>query len=79
MIASGSVFDHARGLRQLLRRGQLALGVDDLGALLAFRLRLPRHRALHVLWQVHVLHFDRRDLDAPRIGLVIEDPLQLAD
>ena len=64
-------------LRQLLRGDQLAFGVDDLGALLALGLGLAGHRPLHVLRQIDVLHLDRRDLDAPRIGLVIEDVLQL--
>jgi hypothetical protein len=69
--------DDGRRLRQLLRRLQLALGVDDLRALLALGFRLARHRALHLLRQVDVLHLDRRHLDAPRLRFVVEDVLEL--
>ena len=77
MIATGSVAMTRGRLRQLLRRIQLAGGVNDLGALLALGLGLPRHRALHVLRQIDVLHFDGRHLDPPGIGALIEDLLQL--
>ena len=60
-----------------MRRLELARGVDDLRALLALGLRLLRHRALHLERQVDVLHLDHRDLDAPRIGVLVEDLLQL--
>ena len=66
-------------LRQLLRRLELARGVNDLGALLALGLGLPRHRALHVLRQIDVLDLDRRHLHAPGIGALIENLLELAD
>ena len=65
-----------RGIVQLLRRLELALGVDDLRPLLAFRLRLPGHRALHRLRQFDILQFDDAHLDAPRLGLLVDDRLQ---
>ncbi len=77
MIVTGSVGDDGGGLRQLLRRLQLARGVDDLSTLLALGFGLPGHRALHVGRQIDVLHLDRRHLDAPRIGVLVEDLLQL--
>src|SRR5262245_18237614 len=41
--------DDVRGLRELLSRLELTLGVDDLGAPLSLGLRLTRHRPLHLL------------------------------
>src|SRR6266545_1383144 len=66
-----------RGLAELGGGLELALGVDDLGPALALGLGLLGHRALHVLWQVDLLHLDRRDLHAPRLGVLVDDPLQL--
>src|SRR5262245_64042776 len=43
----------------------------------ALGFRLLRHRALHVGRQIHLLHFDRGDLHAPRLGVLIEDLLEL--
>jgi hypothetical protein len=51
--------------------------VNDLRALLALRLGLAGHRALHVGRQIDMLHFHRRHLHAPGIGVLIEDLLQL--
>ena len=62
---------------ELRGRFELAGGVNDLRALLALGLGLPRHRALHVGRQIDVLHLDRRHLDAPRLGVLVEDLLQL--
>ena len=50
--------------------------MDDLGALLALGLGLPRHGALHLLRQVDVLDLDHRHLDAPGIGVRVDDLLQ---
>src|SRR6266545_4334602 len=66
-----------RGLAELGGGLELALGVDDLGPALALGLGLLGHRALHVLGQVDLLHLDRRDLHAPRLGVLVDDPLQL--
>ena len=60
------------------RRLELAPGVDDLRALLALGLGLPRHRALHLVRQVDVLDLDHRDLDPPRVGVLVDDLLQVA-
>ena len=76
-MAIGSVAITLRGLRELRGRLELAGGVDDLRALLAFGFGLPRHRALHVRRQIDVLHFDGRHLDAPRIRALIQDLLQV--
>ena len=51
-------------------------GRDDLGPPFALGLGLAGHRALHPVRQVHVLHFDGRDLDAPRLGPLVDDPLE---
>src|SRR6185312_7477044 len=65
-----------RRVVQALGGLELALGVDDLRASLALGLRLARHRALHALRDPDVLDLDRRDLDAPRVGLLVDDLLQ---
>ena len=66
-----------RGLDQLLGRLGLALGVDDLGAPGALGLGLLRHGADHALIEIDVLDLHRRDLDAPVLGALIEDALQV--
>ena len=48
-----------------LRCLQFGFGFDDAGALLAHRLGLHRHHALHVLWNLHVLHFQQFDRHSP--------------
>src|SRR3546814_4854943 len=58
-------------LDQLLGRLLLALGVDDLGPAIAFRLRLARDGANHALVDVDMLDFDIGDLDAPGVGLAV--------
>src|SRR5581483_7129876 len=62
------VLDHERRILQLLRRLELALGVDDLRAPLALGLSLPCHRTLHAARDLDVLHLDDRDLDPPGPG-----------
>ena len=69
--------DYDSGLGQLLRGFQFARCVDDFSTLLALGFGLPRHRALHIGRQIDVLDLDRRHLDAPRIGMLIQDLLQL--
>ena len=55
-------------------RGQgLALGVDDLGALLPLGLGLPGHRPLHAVGQLDVLELDQGHLDTPVDGGDVED------
>ena len=55
---------------------ELALGRDHLRAPLPLRLRLPRHRALHVAGDLDVLHLDDGDLDPPRRRRLVDDRLQ---
>jgi len=45
-------------------------------SLLALRDRLPRDRAPHLLREIDALDLDERDLDAPRIGMAIDDLLE---
>src|SRR5207248_7417368 len=71
-----SVEDYRR-FGQFLRRLRLALRIDDLGTALAFRLGLLGNGALHLLRQVDLLDLDLGDLDAPRIGVGVEDRLDL--
>ena len=61
---------------ELLGGLELALGVDDLCPALALGLGLPGHRALHRLGNLHILDLDGRDLDAPRLGLLVDDLLE---
>ena len=68
--------DHHRRVLEPLGGLELALGGDHLRAPLALGLGLPRHRALHVAGDLDVLDLDDRDLDAPRRGLLVDDPLQ---
>src|SRR5215210_4686351 len=63
------------GLPEALRGLVLALGGDDLGSTLALALCLPGHRPLHLLRYLHVLDLDDADLDAPRVGLLVDDVL----
>ena len=69
--------DHVGGLAQARRGLELALGVDDLRAPLALGLGLARHRVLHRRRDADVLDLDGGDLDAPRLGLLVDDLLQL--
>ena len=64
---------HVGRASQLAGGERLALGGDDLRALLALGLGLAGHRALHALGQLDVLELDDRDLDAPVLGLHVED------
>ena len=50
--------------------------MDDLGPLFALGLRLFGHRSLHVRRQIDVFDLDHRDLDAPRVGGIVDDRLQ---
>ncbi len=79
VTVTGSLRDDRRGLAEFLRGLQLAFRVDDLSTLLALGFGLAGHRALHVGGQIDVLDLHRRHLDAPRIGALIEDVLQVAD
>src|SRR5215510_3056791 len=69
--------EQLRGLEQRLRRLLLPLGMDHLRPTLALGLGLARDRADHRLVQVDVLDLDVRHLDAPGIGLRVEDALDV--
>jgi len=56
---------------------ELSLGGNDLGPLLALCLGLAGNGPLHGLGQLHVLHLHRADLDAPRLGLLVDDLLEV--
>src|SRR5271154_2887905 len=60
-------------VREPLRRLEFTFRRDRLGAPLAFRLSLRRDRALHVLRQIDIFQLDQRHLDAPRLGLRIDN------
>jgi hypothetical protein len=68
--------DHERGVLQALRGLELTLGCDHLRPPLALCLGLARHRPLHALRDLDVLHLDDRDLDSPRRGLLVDDRLE---
>ncbi len=62
---------------ELLRRLELALGVDDLGPPLALGLGLAGDRPLHLFGDLDVLDLDRGHLHAPGLGRLVDDLLQL--
>jgi hypothetical protein len=64
---------HVGGAGQLAGGERLALRGDDPRALLAFSLGLTGHRTRHGLGELDVLELDDRDLDAPVLGLDVED------
>src|SRR4249919_761351 len=65
--------EQARGFDERGRGLLLAFGMDDLGAAQALGFGLARDRAHHGLVEVDALDLDVGDLDAPGIGLRIED------
>src|SRR5712671_242434 len=69
--------DDVGRLAELYRRLVFAFGGDDFGATLAFGLGFLGHRALHVVGQRDVLDLDRRYLGAPRLGVLVDDVLDL--
>src|SRR5947208_3074863 len=64
-------------LREPLRRLELPLGRDHLGAALALGLGLTGHRAAHLIGQVDELDRDLHHLDAPGLGVLVDDRLQV--
>ncbi len=73
----GVLRDDVGGFAKLDGRLELALGGDNLGAALAFGLGLFGHCALHVFGKDDVLDFDSGDLRAPRLGVRVDDVLDL--
>ena len=55
---------------------KLTLCVDDLGPPFAFRFGLLGHRTLHAFRQLKILQLHHRHLDAPGLGLLIDNLLQ---
>jgi hypothetical protein len=76
-MASGPARQDLGRFQQLRRRLLFAFGIDDLGAPLALGLGLARDGADHGLGNVDVLDLDVGHLDAPGIGLGIEDLLNV--
>ena len=68
--------DHVGGVAEALRSLELALGVDDLRPPLALGLGAERHRVLHRGRDLDVLDLDGRDLDPPRVGVLVDDVLE---
>ena len=66
-----------RGVGELLRSFKLALRVNDFCAALALGLGLFGDGALHLLGNVHLLHFHFGDFDAPGFRVGIEYDLKL--
>jgi len=65
------------GVDQGLRGLKLGFRMDDLGAAVAFRLRLLGDGAHHVFGELHGSDFDVGDFDPPGFGLGIEDALDV--
>ena len=64
-------------LGELLRDLDFAFAQNDPRLLLAFRLGHARQRVLQVVGHLDVAQLDRLDLDAPRLGLLVEDDREL--
>src|SRR5512139_1884445 len=60
-------------LAQLLGGLELSARIDDLRSALALGLRLACHGPLHRLGNLHVLDLDHPHLDAPGLGLLVDD------
>ena len=75
-MVMGSLARMMGSLGELFGSLKFPVGVDDLGPALALRFGLARNRPLHILGQVHLLHFHLGHLDAPGLGMLIENGLQ---
>jgi len=65
------------GLGELARSLELAFGVDDFGPAFAFGLGLLGDGPDHILRKIDMLHLDELDLDAPRVGALVDNLLEL--
>ena len=65
------------GLGELARCLELAFGMDDFGPAFALGLGLLGDGPDHVLRKIDMLHLDHLDLDAPRVGALVDDLLEL--
>ena len=73
----GLLAHQAGRVDQLLRRLKLRIRPDDFRAPDALGLRLTGHGAPDLLRQVHLLDLNGGHLDAPRIGLLVDQRLEL--
>jgi len=64
------------GLEEFVGGLEFAVGMDDLGPSLALGLGLLGDRPDHILRQVHLFHLDELDLDAPGVGVLVDDFLK---
>ncbi len=71
--SGGAAAEDLSSIAEVFRGLGLALGVDDLGAPFAFGFGLAGDGALHGLGKLDVFDLHRGDLDAPRLGLVVDD------
>src|SRR6476646_5315797 len=69
--------DDIRRFTELDRRLKLSFGRHNFRASLALGLSLFGHGALHVVWKRNVLDFNRGHLGAPRLGMPVDDILDL--
>lgn len=65
--------EHLGCVGQVLTGLELALAIDDSGALLALSLGLLGHGADHRFGKLNVLELDSLDVDAPSITVLIDD------
>ena len=72
------VFIQSGGVGELTRDFRLRRAENNARAALPLGLRLTRHRVFQRLRNLHIADLDRLHRDTPRIGLLIEQPLQLA-
>src|SRR5262249_17470775 len=68
---------YARGVEQFLRGLLLPLGIDNFGTARALGLGLTGDCPDHALVEIDALDLDGRDLDAPRLGLLVEHVLDI--
>jgi len=64
------------GLKEFIGGLEFAFGVDDLGSAFPFGLGLLGDGPDHVLRKVHLFHLHELDLDAPGVGVLLDDGLE---
>src|SRR5690242_11108386 len=62
---------------ELLGRLEFTFGRDYLGAALTLGFGFLSHGSLHIVGQSYILDLHRRDLRAPRLGMLVDDILDL--
>ena len=71
--AAGSLSEHASGFGDGSGSGLFAFGRDDGSATFAFGFGLFGHSAFHVGGEFNVLELDVLDVDAPFVGLGVDN------